>query len=64
MKKTKSEQPKEEIILTDEQIANNEKPTEEPKTEMSIPWLGLIVIGAIILMMVACIIVIAVNGGF
>ena len=64
MKKKHLETPKEEVVLTEEQIANNEKPTEEPKSELSIPWFGLIVIGGIILLMVACIIVIAVNGGF
>ena len=64
MKKSKIEQPKEEIVLTEEQIANNEKPTEEPKTEISIPWLGIIVIGVILILMAVCIIIIGVNGGF
>ena len=52
------------VELTEEQIANNNATQEEPKTELSIPWVGIIVIGVIILLMVACIIVIALNGGF
>ena len=65
MKKNKNEPiEKEEIALTEEQIANNNAPSKEPKTELSIPWLGIIVIGVIIILMIVCIIIIGVNGGF
>ena len=64
MSKKKQELHKEEVVLTEEQIANNEKPTEEPKTNLSIPWFGLIIIGIIIILMIVCIVIIGVNGGF
>ena len=64
MRKKKQELPKEDIVLTEEQIANNANPTEEPKAKLSIPWFGLIIIGIIIILMVVCIVIIGVNGGF
>lgn len=36
----------------------------EPKPVYSIPWVGLIVIGVILTLMIGCIIVIGVLGGF
>lgn len=64
MRKKKEETPVEEIELTEEQKANDALPTQEPKTELSIPWGGIIVIGIIIILMVVCMIIIGVNGGF
>ena len=64
MRKKKQELPKEDIVLTEEQIANNVNPTEEPKTKLSIPWFCLIIIGIIVILMVVCIVIIGVNGGF
>lgn len=48
-------------IEEQEEIIDQE---EKPKAIYSIPWLGLIVIGVIIILMAACIIVIGVLGGF
>ena len=64
MKKSKNELPKEEVVLTEEQIANNQNPQEEPKIELQIPWLGIIVMGVIVVLMIVCIVIIGVNGGF
>ena len=64
MRKNKVEPSKEEVTLTEEQIANNAKPSEKPKTQLSIPWFGLIVIGIIIILMIVCIVIIGINGGF
>ncbi len=51
--------PREEL---EEEVQFDEK--GEPKAKYSIPWTGLIFIGVIIVLMVACIIVIAALGGF
>lgn len=64
MKKKIQDESKEEIELTEEQKANDALPTQEPKVEFSIPWGSLIVIGVIIVLMIVCIIIIGVNGGF
>ena len=64
MRKNIEQLKQEVVVLTEEQIANNEKPSEEPKTELSIPWLGIIVMGVIILLMIVCVIIIGINGGF
>lgn len=57
----------EEIVEARPTDQLEEEPVEiegEPKPIYSIPWVGLIVIGVILTLMIGCIIVIGVLGGF
>lgn len=54
---------KNEDFIREQQLQIQEDP--EPEKKYSVPWLGfLIVVGVIITLMVVCVIVIMLNGGF
>ena len=57
------EKKKNEDFIREQQLQIQED--HEPEKKYSVPWLGfLIVVGIIITLMVVCVIVIMLNGGF